>query len=139
MIDPRVSALCAEVGIEAIEGTAYPRFGQTRAVNTIRRIIDRYGEDHARLVLMTLAETENNKALVDEVGLWMASDMVRAFRDEIERDASLWLSVWDRMPVGYLQYVSQGLRGTVKRRDALSGMVYERLRRVYGEPDLLEA
>jgi hypothetical protein len=139
MIDPRVSALCAEVGIEAIEGTSYPRLGQTRAVNTIRRIIERFGEDHARMVLMTLAETENNKALVDEIGLWMASDMVRAFRDEIEQDASLWLSVWDKLPVGYLQFISQGLRGTVKRRDALSGMVYERLRRVYGEPDLLEA
>jgi hypothetical protein len=127
------------VGIEAIEGTAYPRLGQTRAINTIRRIIDRYGEEHMRLVLRTLADTSNNKAVVDEIGLWMCSDMVMAFRDEIERDASLWLSVWDKIPVGYLHYVSQGLRGTVKRRDALSGMVYERLRRVYGQPELLEA
>lgn len=139
MIDPRVVSLCNEVGIECIEGTAYPRLGQTRAVNTIRRIIERFGEQHARMVLMTLAETQNNKALVDEVGLWMASDMVRAFHAEIEQDASLWLSLWDKLPVGYLQFVSQGLRGTVKQRDALGGMVYERLRRVYGEPDLLEA
>lgn len=139
MIDPRVRSLCAEVGIECIEGTAYPRLGQTRAHRTIRRIIDRYGEEHARLVLTTLADTVNNKATVDEVGLWMASDMVRAFRNEIERDASLWLDVWDRMPIGYLQHVSQGLRGTVRQRDALGGMVYEKLRRVYGQPDLLEA
>lgn len=139
MIDPRVSALCEEVGLQAIEGTAYPRLGQTRAINTIRRIIERFGEEHARLVLMTLAETANNKALVDEVCLWMASDMIRAFHAEIEQDASLWLSLWDRLPLGYLQFISQGLRGTVKQRDALGGMVYERLRRVYGEPALLEA
>jgi hypothetical protein len=139
LIDDRVKALCEEVGIEAIEGSAYPRLGQTRAVNTIRRLIDKFGEDHARMVLTTLAETANNRALVDEVGLWMASDMVRAFHDEIEQDASLWLSVWDKMPVGYLQYVSQGLRGKIRQRDALGGMVYERLRRVYGQPDLLEA
>ncbi|ASY62504.1 hypothetical protein SJ05684_c10460 [Sinorhizobium sojae CCBAU 05684] len=138
MIDPRVKALCEEVGIECIESTAYPRIGQTRATNTIRRIIERYGEEHARLVLTTLAETENNKAAVDEVGLWMASDMVRVFHAEIEQDASLWLSLWDRMPIGYLQYLAQGLRGTVKQRDALSGMVYERLRRVYGEPQIGE-
>lgn len=139
MIDPRVSALCEEVGVQAIEGTAYPRLGQTRAVNTIRRIIDRFGEEHARLVLMTLAETSNNKALLDEVGLWMCSDMVRVFRDEIERDASLWLSTWDALPVGYLQSVSHGLRGWIKQRDALSGMVYRELRKTYGERDLLEA
>lgn len=138
MIDQRVHSLCAEVGIEAIEGTAYPKLGQTRAVNTIRRIIDLYGEEHARLVLTTLAETTNNKAMLDGICLWMASDMVRAFHAEIEQDASLWLSLWDKMPVGYLQYIAQGLRGTVKQRDALSGLIYERLRRVYGEPQIGE-
>ncbi|ASW06286.1 hypothetical protein [Rhizobium sp. 11515TR] len=136
MIDPRVSSLCAEVGIEAIEGTAYPRLGQTRAVNTIRRIIERFGEDHARLVLMTLAETENNRALLDEVCLWTTSDMVRVFSDEIEQDASQWLAYWDSMPVGYLQSVSHGLKGMIKQRDALSGMVYRELRKYYGQQDL---
>lgn len=136
MIDPRVSALCEEVGLQAIEGTAYPRLGQTRAVATIRRIIERFGEEHARLVLMTLAETENNRALVDEVCLWMASDMVRVFRTEIEHDASAWLARWDSMPVGYLQSVSHGLKGTIKQRDALSGMVYRELRKFYGQQDL---
>lgn len=136
MIDPRVSALCEEVGIEAIEGTAYPRLGQTRAVNTIRRIIERFGEQHARLVLTTLAETQNNRALLDEVCLWTASDMVRVFRAEIERDASQWLSNWDAMPIGYLQSVSHGLKGTIKQRDALCGMVYRELRKYYGQQDL---
>jgi hypothetical protein len=136
MIDERVKALCGEVGIECIEGTAYPRLGQTRAVNTIRRIIERFGEDHARLVLTTLAETVNNKAMVDETSLWMCSDLIRAFRTEIENDASRWLNAWDAIPVGYLQSVSQGLRGYVKQRDALGGMVYKELRKVYGQMDL---
>lgn len=136
MIDPRVSSLCSEVGIEAIEGSAYPRLGQTRAVATIRRIIERFGEEHARMVLTTLAETENNRALVDGICLWMVSDMIRVFRSEIEKDASTWLANWDSMPVGYLQSVSHGLKGTVKQRDALSGMVYRELRKYYGQLDL---
>jgi len=136
LIDPRVSALCEEVGIEAIEGTAYPRLGQTRAVNTIRRIIDRLGEKHARLVLMTLAETENNRAMLDEVSIWTASDMVRVFHAEIEQDASTWLERWDSLPIGYLQSVSHGLKGMIKQRDALSGMVYRELRKFYGQQDL---
>lgn len=138
MIDPRVIALCAEVGIECVEGTAYPRLGQTRAHRTIRRLINKYGEQHARLVLQTLAETTNNKACVDEHCLWATSDLVRKFRKEIEQEATLWLDIWDRLPVGFLQSRTLEMRGWVRQRDALAAMIYERLRRVYGQPDLLE-
>ncbi len=79
MIDTRVQALCDEFGIEIIPAHRYPEIGQTRAVKTILRIIRRYGEDHARWVLRTLVETSNNKALIDETGLWAASDLVRAY------------------------------------------------------------
>lgn len=138
MIDPRVKALCGEFGIDVIESTSYPKLGQTRAHGTIRIMIDRLGEDHARMVLMTLAETANNKALLDEVGLWMASDMVRRFGPEIDQDASLWLTTWDRMPIGFLQSRAHELRGAVKPRFALGGMVYLMLRQVYGQPELVE-
>lgn len=136
MIDPRVTAICEEVGVEVIESTAYPQLGQTRAHRTIRRIIQRHGEAHTRLVLQTLAETANNKAALDQVGLWVASDLVRHFSAEIEKDASHWFDIWDRLPVGYLQSRAQELR--THQRYALFGMLYERLRRVYGQPDLLE-
>ena len=32
----------------------------------------------------------------------MASDMVKRFAPEIEKNASLWLETWDRMPIGFL-------------------------------------
>ena len=138
MIDPRVQSLCEEVGLEAIEGTAYPRLGQTRAVNTIKALIDNFGEEHTRLVLMTLAETENNKACLDSACLWATSDLVRVFSEEIEKNASLWMELWDQTPVGYLQSISLDIKSYAKQRHVLCGMIYERLRRVYGEPDLLE-
>jgi hypothetical protein len=50
MTDPRVQRLCAEFDVEIVDGKAYPEPGQTRAVVTIRRIIDARGEAHARLV-----------------------------------------------------------------------------------------
>lgn len=139
MIDPRVQALCDEFGIEVIEATAYPKLGQTRAHNTIKNMIDRLGHDHTRMVMMTLAETQNNKALLDETGLWMCSDMVRKFGPEIEKNASLWLEAWDKMPVGFMQSRAHELRGSVKPRFALGGMVYLMLRQVYGQPELIEA
>lgn len=138
MIDPRVKSLCAEFGIEVISGTSYPKIGQTRAHGTIRNMIDTLGMDHARMVLMTLAETTNNKALLDEVGLWMASDMIKRFGPEIEKNASVWLDTWDRMPIGFLQSRAHELRGSVKPRFALGGMVYLMLRQVYGQPELVE-
>ena len=139
MIDQRVQDLCDEFGIEVLEGTAYPKLGQTRAHNTIKNMLERLGQDHTRMVLMTLAETQNNKALLDEVGLWMASDMVRKFWPQIQQNASLWLDTWDRLPVGFMQSRAHELRGSVKPRFALGGMVYLMLRQVYGQPELLEA
>lgn len=138
MIDERVKALCSEFNIEVIEGTSYPKLGQTRAHGTIRNMIDSLGIKHTRMVMMTLAETRNNLALLDEVGLWMASDMIKRFGPEIDKNASLWLDTWDRMPIGFLQSRAHELRGSVKPRFALGGMVYLMLRQVYGQPELVE-
>ncbi|UPT53375.1 hypothetical protein [Synechococcus phage Ssp-JY39] len=132
MTDPRIPALCDEYGIRIIPGHRYPEIGETRAVETLARILRRYGEGHLRHVLTTLAETANNKALLDEVGLWMASDMVRARgAEKIDSD---WLELWDRMPVGELQFVAQELSGVIPQRYALGGMVFERIYRRFG-PD----
>ncbi len=80
-MDSRVVALCAEFDVEVIDGKRYPEPGQTRATATIRRIIDRHGEPHARLVLCILAEGRGNHALIDETSLWAVSDLVLACHD----------------------------------------------------------
>lgn len=138
MIDPRVTALCSEFGIEVIQGTSYPKLGQTRAHATIRNMIDTLGMDHTRMVIMTLAETRNNLCMLDEVGIWAASDLVKRFRVEIEKDPSQWLDLWDRLPIGFLQSRAHELRGFVKPRNALFGMIYMMVRQVYGQPELVE-
>lgn len=141
-IDPRVIALCDEFSIEIIGKSTYPQPGQTRAVETLLRILRRHGEAHLRLVLTTLRETANNHALLDEVGLWSASDMVRVFPTVIEDHASEWLSLWDFMPVGQLQAIAQGCTGIVPVRYALDGMLIERIHSTFkdraDEPDLFD-
>lgn len=132
MIDPRVKALCDEFGVKIIDRHRYPDIGETRAVETLRLIIERWGIDHARLVMSTLAETANNRICLDEVGFWMTSDMVRVGRNIIEERAGDWLATWDAIPVGELQFIAQDLRGFVKQRHALGGMVYERLYKRFG-------
>jgi hypothetical protein len=141
MIDPRVQALCDEFDIRIVPKSDYPRPGETRAVGTLLKIISRHGMEHARLVMSTLAETENNKLSLEAAAFGAASDLIRAKPEWVE-DASKWLAVWDATPVGELQALAYDLRGHVSMRGALAGLIYERLWRAYGprsiQPDLYD-
>lgn len=132
MIPSHIQRLCDEFGIRVIDKHRYPEPGETRAIETLARIYRRHGEGHLRLVLSTLMEAGNHKLLLDEVGLWMCSDMVLKCRGLIERDASAWLEMWDRIPAGELQFMCQDLRGVIPQRFALGGMIYERIYRRFG-------
>ena len=122
MTDPRVKALCDEFEIEIIPGNRYPLPGQTRAVASIRRLIDHHGEDHARLVLCILAEGQGNQGLIDEYSLNAISSVLRACPDVMEKSASAVLELFDRIPLGPYMVVANELRGTVHQGNALAGI-----------------
>lgn len=132
MLDPNVATLCREYDIAIVARNRYPEPGQTRAPETMARIIRRHGEGHMRLVLTTLRETANNHVLLDETGMWAASDMIRAWPSVVETKAGEWLQLWDSMPVGPLQHTAQQLAGVVPVRYALGGMLHERINRRFG-------
>lgn len=142
MIDPRVQALCDEFGIEIIGKSRYPAVGQTRALSTIRKMIDRHGIDVARIVFQTLTETANNKKSLEAETIGATLDLLVACRRHYEEDPEKWFRVWDACPVSGLQAVAHDLRGSVPLRHALAGLIYERIWRAYGplstQPDLLD-
>lgn len=123
----QVKALCAEFGVEVIPGNMYPKPGQTRAVATMRRIIEKRGESHLRLVMSTLAETRGNEGLITEMSLWATSDLVLACGNWIEEDVSSWLEAWDQIPLGFLMWNVQELSGISHSRHALAGAIYTML------------
>ncbi|MBD9372786.1 hypothetical protein IB238_09155 [Rhizobium sp. ARZ01] len=129
MIDPRVYSICEEYGVVIVDGRSYPGIRETRAVVTLDRILSAKGEDHFRLVLSTVAETENNQGYIDKHLLWAVSDLVETYRVLIEANPSEWLVCFDRAPVGELQVVAKGLR---HQRFALVGMLAERVVRRFG-------
>jgi hypothetical protein len=141
-VDPRVQALCSEFGIEIVPANRYPDIGQTRAVATMDRILNRYGEGHFRLVMTTIAETANNQRQIDEYLFWAVSDLIRACPEIIEKQASTWLACFDAAPVGELQYIARDLIGVVPQRYALAGMLYERVVKAFGprsiQPDFFD-
>ena len=142
MIPLHIQRLCDEFGVTIVPKHRYPRLGETRAVASIRKMIDKRGMDHARMVLSTLTETANNKASLEAECIGAASDLLLACRHYHEEDPSKWFQVWDKCPVGELQAIAHDLRGYVPLRAALAGLVYERIWRAYGprslQPDLLD-
>ncbi len=147
MIDnPWAHETFAEYGITTVSANVMPGVGQTRAVATLERIRNRHGEPHARFVVMTLAETANNRGSIDETTLWAISDLIRAAEKNyptlMSNDLEAWFSFFDAIPLGQLEYWTFGLDGVVSKRHALVGMVFERMRRRFGDlaiqPDLLD-
>lgn len=130
---PTTETLCAEFDIEIIGKSRYPEPGQTRAVGTIRRIIDKRGAAHARLVLCVLAEGKGNNAVIDEMSLWAVSDLITACADIVEDDASALLELFDHIPIGPYMMMANELRGFVKQHAALAGMIYLHVRRLRPE------
>lgn len=141
-IPAHVQALCQEFGVRIVPKHTYPGVGETRAVAAIRRMIDRRGIGHARIVMSTLTETANNKASLEAECIGAASDLLLACQDLQEEDPEKWFQVWDQCPVGELQAIAHDLRGRVPLRAALAGLIYERIWRAYGprsiQPDLLD-
>lgn len=138
MKHPAAEAIFEEFGIEIVPANVVPATGQTRAVATLQRIINRHGEEHARFTIMALADCANNKAALDETGIWATSDVILAFRknypDLMEKNVTRFLEFFDRVPVGMLQYWCFGLDGITNKRAALVGLIWERACRVFGEP-----
>ncbi|OQP86025.1 hypothetical protein BTR14_13155 [Rhizobium rhizosphaerae] len=117
-------AICAEFSIKIIPANEQPQPGQTRAIGTLRRIADKHGEAHLRMVVSTLAETTGNQGLITETSLWAVSDLVIACSQWIEEDASSWFAAWDAIPLGATMWRCMALSGVINQRHALGGAVY---------------
>lgn len=135
---PDARAIFEEFGIRVVPANVVPAVGETRAVATLHRIIRRHGDQHARFVVMAMADCANNRASLCETGLWATSDIVLAFRKNypeiMENDVSRFLTFFDGIPVGKLQYWCIGLDGITNKRAALVGLIWERACRVFGDP-----
>lgn len=129
MIDPRVFTICEEYGLRIVDGRSYPGIRETRAVHTLHRVLEAKGEDHFRLVLSTVAETNNNQGYIDKHLIFAVSDLVEQFQALIEAKTSEWLECFDEAPVGELQVVAKTVR---HQRYALVGMLAERVVRRFG-------
>ncbi|MGX1256633.1 DUF3102 domain-containing protein [Sinorhizobium fredii] len=127
-----VHSICAEFDVEIIPANEFPKPGETRAAATMRRILNKRGEGHLRLVLSTLAETKGNGWLIEEWSLWAVSDLILVCSEWIDENASTWLELWDRLELGAIMLAADHLRGTTPLRYALTALIYSRLSALVG-------
>lgn len=130
-----------ELGVEVVAKNVAPKPGQTRSVATLQRIVRRHGVEHARLVVMMIMESENNRAALDEASLGAVSDVIQAFKRaypaRYEGKISDLFAFFDATPIANIRALyTDGLEGVVNRRSALAGMIWERAVRVFGRPQI---
>lgn len=131
-------AILSELGIEAVAKNVAPRPGQTRSVGTVQKIIRRHGKDHCRLVLMLITQSENNRAALDEASIGAVSDLVEEFKRiypaKAENGISELFDFLDRTPIAQIRAAYVG--DCKDKRGRLTGMLQERMLRVFGIPQL---
>lgn len=134
-------AILSELGVEVVAKNVRPMPGQTRSVATLQRIVRRHGVDHARLVIMLIMESVNNRGALDEASLGAVSDVVVAFKRSYparyEAKISDLFAFFDATPIAAIRaFYTDGLDGVVNKRAALSGMIWERIIRAFGRPQI---
>lgn len=131
-------AILTELGVEIVAKNVAPRPGQTRSVGTVQKIIRRHGEDHARLVLMLIMQSENNRAALCEASIGAVSDLVEEFRriypDKAENGISELFDFLDRTPIAQIRAAYIG--DCKDKRGRLCGMMQERMLLHFGIPQL---
>ena len=78
---------------------------------------------HAKLVLLSVAETRNNARELTSPVLWAISDLVAAHPQWAAR-ASDWFAAFDKVDLGQVRAFAKRNRHAVKPRAALATMLY---------------
>lgn len=131
-------AILKDLDIRVVPKSTVPKPGETRSVGTVQKIIRRHGEDHARLVLMLIMQSENNRAALCEASIGAVSDLVEEFRriypDKAENGISELFDFLDRTPIAQIRAAYIG--DCKDKRGRLCGMLQERMLLHFGIPQL---
>jgi hypothetical protein len=120
---PELSSLLGELEIEVIDLQRYRGPGATMATACMESIFRKYGYGHAKLVLMSIAETRNNKRELVAPVIWAISDLIRAHPAWAER-ATDWFDAFDRVDIRQLRVFAKLNKSAVKPRATLATLLF---------------
>jgi len=122
-VTPELSAILEELEIRVVAIQRYRGPMETMAVNSMERILRQYGYAHLKMVLMSIAETANNKRELVAPTIWAVSDLVRAHPHWTQR-ATDWFRAFDKVDLGQLRAFAKRNQGAVRVRAALATLLF---------------
>ena len=118
-----LTSLLEELEIKAVPLYAYRGPGATMAIACMESILKQYGYAHLKFVLMSIAETRNNKRELVAPVIWAVSDLIRAHPEWADR-ASEWFDAFDRVDLAKIRTIAKRNRNAVKPRAAIATLLF---------------
>jgi hypothetical protein len=128
-----VTNLCADLGIEIIPCNQTIRPMKTKAVNVLRRIFERHGQEHLIMVVRTIVESEGNAAALTEPTIIGISELLLAHPQWGEQGLA-WIEAFDGINLKELAAKASANRKAVTKSAAIATMLYERLQPIFSPP-----
>ena len=130
---PALASLLSELDIHTVGPRGYCGEMGTMAVESMERILAQHGYAHLKLVLMSIAETANNKRALVAPVIWAISDLARAHPSWSER-AMDWFAAFDQVNLGGLSAMAKINKRSIPQRAAIATLLFVHLQSVLGEP-----
>jgi hypothetical protein len=128
-----VESICADLGIRIIPCNEALGPMLTKAGQTLRRILEQYGEGHCIIVLRTITESAGNDCALIAPVIWGVSDLVLAHPSWSSRGLA-WIEAFDGIDLITLAKTASANRKAVPKREAMAAMLYERLAPIFDPP-----
>jgi hypothetical protein len=119
---PELADLLAELEIKVVPLDAYRGAGSTMAISCLRRILTHHGYSHAKMVLMSIAETRSNARELVAPVIWAVSDLILAHPAWAER-ATDWFDAFDRVDIRQLREFAK-MNKAVQPRAAIATLLF---------------
>jgi hypothetical protein len=129
-LTPALASICEELGVVVIPVTKQRDVMETCAVNTLARILNDYGAEHLRSVLISIVETTNNKRQLVAPVIWAVSDLLLAHPTWFSGG---WLDAMDKIDLAEMHEKAKANRKAAQPRQAIATMLYEHLRGMFAE------
>ncbi|MDI4231433.1 hypothetical protein OZ411_01220 [Bradyrhizobium sp. Arg237L] len=129
VMTPRLTQICADLGIQIIPTTKRRGVGETCAVRTMERILAEYGPAHLTIVLRSIVETENNGLELVAPTMWAISDIVLAHPTWTA--TTDWLDAMDRADLSDMRARAKANRRAAQPRPAIATMLYAHLSQTF--------
>lgn len=129
---PALASICTELEVVVVPDTARRYPGSTKCGRVLDDLLEKHGEGHVRLLLVTLMESVNNRMALVEPVIRAVSNVMLARPDWPDK-GSAWLEAFDQIDLCGLWEQSKSDNGAPPQRPGIEARLNDRLRDIFNE------